>query len=945
MHPTVPTTRANGHGLSTSSIEDEPTSLPAILTAAAQSPTGICIYAPGQVAGSPARLSYADLARRAHEDACVLLNHIHDQPVVLIHLDNHADNIRWFWAVVYAGLLPAMSTPLSQNAPQRAQHLQDLQELLEAPVVLTSAGLLAQFPELTQPRTLTIEQLGHADPRRDATAERAPPQPRQGDAPAVLMLTSGSTGPAKAVSLTVPQMVAALRSKSRAEAYTHRSVLLNWIGLDHVANLLEIHLNAIFTATEQVQVQARDVLTDPWVLLRLIERHRVSHTFAPNFFLALLRQRIAGEEGRDPPPAIDLSSLQAIVTGGEANGVELAATLTRQLQRLGVVDPVLCIAYGLTEACAALTYGRFDALSEAKEGHEFASVGTPVDNARVRIQTATGVPASSLEIGEVQLSGPVVFRQYYRHPAATQRSFTSDGWFRTGDRGYWDAEGRLHLAGRDKEILVINGVNYSPQEIETVLELAHIPGLVPSHFAVFAHRPSGSDTEGYCVIYSPAHPVADPVSRDATAERVASIASTIPHVRPNWVIPVPATRLQKSSLGKLSRTKLQTEFLAGVFDANMIRSQGPIHSAGPARRIAPATPTEEAIVTVLEEMLEVPREVISVDQTIFALGVTSVTLFRFEQLLRERLGFAAGVSLITFLNSPVVRNIADTIDHATSTQYNPVVPLQPRGDRPPLWLVHPASGNVLAFLPLARTLTDRPLYGLTARGLGDHGQLFASIEAMADTYYTHVKRTQPHGPYALTGYSLGTTVAFELAKRLEANGDHVAFCAALDSPPHIIPLVQHLDWTRAAIRVTYFLGLIPQEAIPAYEAEMAHLSRDQVIARLLAVARPAERARLHLTAEQLTAIVYVTDNFGEMGRQYEPSGTVRKMDVFHCIPLQSVCADRGRWVEEYLSKWQDFSREEIGWIECEGDHADMLNPQYVEGFEQRLSRVLRERGL
>ncbi|RAL12615.1 NRPS-like enzyme [Aspergillus homomorphus CBS 101889] len=931
MHQTVEETLANGHSLSTSKSHSEPSNLPAILNTAAQTPAGICIYPPGQVDGSPTRLSYADLARRAEEDSSLLLNHIHDKPVVLIHLDNHADNIRWFWAVVCAGLLPAMSTPLSQNAPQRAQHLQHLRALLESPVVLTSSSLVAQFPELKQPRTLTVEQLGHTTPKRDATAVQ--PRPRQGDEPAVLMLTSGSTGHAKAVPLTMPQLVAALQSKSRAEAYAHRSVLLNWIGLDHVANLMEIHLNAIFTASDQVQVQARDVIADPLVLLQLIERHRVSHTFAPNFFLALLRQRLAGLEEKYHRLTIDLSSLKAIVTGGEANVVELAQTVTRQLGRLGAVEPVLCIAYGLTEACAALTYGMFDPTYEEREEHEFASVGKTIDDAKVRIQTVAGVTASPLEVGEVQLSGPVVFTQYYRCPEATQHSFTPDGWFRTGDRGYLD-EGRLNLAGRHKEILVINGVNYSPQEIETVLEKARIPGLLPAHFAVFAHRPPGSDTEGYCVIYSPESTVADPVQRSRTAEMVASIASSIPNVRPNW-----------SSLGKLSRTKLQTEFLAGVFDASMIRSRGPIQSAQAATRIAPATPTEENIVNVLEEMLEIPTDVISVDQTIFELGVTSITLFRFEQLLRDRLGFAVGVSLITFLNSPVVRNIAYTIDHATSTQYNPVVPLQPRGHKPPLWLVHPASGNVLAFLPLARTMTDRPLYGLTARGLGDHGQLFASIADMADTYYHHVKQTQPHGPYALTGYSLGTTVAFELAKRLEANGDTVAFCAALDSPPHIIPLVQHLDWTRAAIRVTYFLGLIAQDSIPAYEQEMAALSCEEVITRLLEVARPEERARLNLSAEQLTAIVYVTDNFGRMGRKYHPSGTVRKMDVFHCIPLHSVCLDQAKWVGEFLDKWQDFSRESVEFIECEGDHADMLNPQFVEGFEQRLSRVLAARGL
>ena len=114
--------------------------------------------------------------------------------------------------------------------------------------------------------------------------------------------------------------------------------------------------------------------------------------------------------------------------------------------------------------------------------------------------------------------------------------------------------------------------------------------------------------------------------------------------------------------------------------------------------------------------------------------------------------------------------------------------------------MHPASGNVLAFLPLARTVTDRLLFAFTARGLSKNETLFSSISEVSDTCYKHVKKTQPHGSYALTGYSLGTTVAFELAKRLEANGDIVAFSAALDSPPHVISLgpTPRLDYGRSA---------------------------------------------------------------------------------------------------------------------------------------------------
>lgn len=837
-----------------------------ILAAASQQATGVNFYTS---AGESIRFSYRQLLADAADKARLLLKTpgLTNRRVVLIHFDNHVDNITWFWAVVQAGLLPAMSTPLSANAHQREQHLQHLMTLLDDPLIVTSQRLTKRFPELKLPSTLEIESLQHsANGTSNGVTNGTLPQraPSQGDEPAVLMLTSGSTGNAKAVPLTVPQMVSSIRGKGKACNTTAKSVFLNWIGLDHVANLLEIHLHAMFHGAEQVQVQANDVISDPLLFFNLIHKHRVSHSFAPNFFLALLSKSLAAADPSDPVFSIDLSCLEGIVTGGEANVVETAKTVTEQLNRLGAQGQVLRIGYGLTEACAALTYGMFDPEYEDQEKHEFASIGKPIDEVKVRVQTSEGMPAEPYQVGDLHLSGDVVFKSYYHDPDATAKSFTKDGWFITGDRGYVDASGKFNLVGRNKEILIINGVNYSPQDIENALEMANLPGVVSSYFATFSHRPKGSDTEGYCIVYSPQNTFEDPQVRDRIAESIARTASVVPGVRPDWVIPLPVARLEKSSLGKLSRTKLKKEFEAGAFNDVMIRSKAPIQTYHQTARVPPVTQTEEKIVDALSEMLEMPADIISVDRTIFELGVTSISLFRFEQLLRKRFDIVAGVSIITFLNSPVIRNIANAIDNANSNQYNPVAQLQARGDKTPLWLVHPASGNVLAFLPLSRTMVDRPLYALTARGLSSNEPLFSSIAEMADTYFQHVKRVQPHGPYALTGYSLGTTVAYELAKRLEANGDDVAFCGALDSPPHIIPLVGHLDWTAAAVRVTYFLELIAQDEIPKYEELLRGLPQIDVVKRLLEVSRPEQLAKLKLTPEQLMAIVHVTDNFGKL---------------------------------------------------------------------------------
>lgn len=889
-------------------------------------------------------IGYNDLLHASEVKARLLvqLPSLTRDSIILLHFDNHEQNIEWLWAVVRAGLIPAISTPFSASSGQRLHHLQHLRKLLRAPMLLTTENLMSQYPEMQQMPVFSVEKLSQSS---NCGSQGLPnlPVPDQGD-PAVLMLTSGSAGNAKAVSLTVAQIIHSIGGKSRNWRTTSSSVFLNWIGLDHVANLAEVHLHAMLLGAEQVHVQANDLLADPLLFVRILATLGVTHTFAPNFFLALLEKQLMKCDPSDTIWSLDLSNLRSIMSGGEANVVQTANNLTGLLQRMNATSQVIRIGYGLTESCAACMYGVLDPEYEANESHEFASIGKPISGAAVRITTDEGAIAKVLEVGNLELSGAAIFKDYFNDTVATKNAFTSDGWYITGDRAYIDSSNKVNMSGRAKEVIVINGIKYYPVDIEAAIEKASLDGVMPSYTAAFSYRAPGSSTESYCIVYGTRQHKDD---SPRTVDAISKIVSGILGARPEWIIPLPEDRLDRSSLGKLSRTKLQKGFDNGAFDNAKICVSAAMREITLKDRVAPKTETESKIVSVIGKMLDIPSDEVSTSKTIFELGLTSVGLFKFEQSLRQELRFGAGVSAITFLSNPLISVIADAIDNQSSRNYNPVVQIQTHGTKTPLWLVHPASGNILAFLPLARTVTDRPLFALTARGLSSNEAPFASIEEMADTYFQHVKKEQPNGPYALTGYSLGTTVAFELAKRLEAGGDRVAFCAALDSPPHVIPLVEHLDWVAAAVLVSYFLGLIPQTSVPGYIEDFRPLwpSKRSIIEAVLDVSSLFQREQLKLDTEQLLAIVNVTDNFGTMAKVYSPSGNVRKMDVFFCTPLHSVEKNREKWVSGMLSKWQDFSEDQLSFWECEGDHADMLNPTYVEGFQQRLARVLEERGI
>ena len=120
----------------------------------------------------------------------------------------------------------------------------------------------------------------------------------------------------------------------------------------------------------------------------------------------------------DPAFSSDLSNLQSIVSGGEANVMQTAKkNVCRLLMRLWGRRQVIRIGYGLTESSAALTYGMLVSEYEAKEKHEFAFIGRPISGAKMRISRDDGTPANAYETGNLEISGPVVFKRYYNDPA------------------------------------------------------------------------------------------------------------------------------------------------------------------------------------------------------------------------------------------------------------------------------------------------------------------------------------------------------------------------------------------------------------------------------------------------------------------------------------------------------------------------------------------------
>lgn len=943
----------------------EPSNLYHVLEDAASSRSELLVYPPGDIE-TPSRLAYHDLfvsakhkARLLHDFAAAA-----DKPVVLLHFDNHLDTIEWLWAVVVAGFLPAISTPFVNDLGLRKKHLLHLNSTLHEPLMLTTTRLKPEFLRIQQLRLHSVEELQNEYNFRNAVyrpfdysikaSEHETlfqgAQAKQGDL-AVLMLTSGSTGYAKAVCLRHGQMIKAVKGKSKYHTTSSKTVFFNWIGMDHVANLTEIHLHAMILGADQVHVHAADLLVQPSTFVNLLSKHRVAHTFAPNFFLAALRKALETPAGSKLCDGADLSNLKALISGGEANVVETCNAVTKLLSFYGVEGDVIRPGFGMTETCAGSIYGKSCPSYELERCLDYGCLGSCIPGIHMRLVSDEGTVVTSGEVGHLQVHGSIVFEQYYNNAEATASAFTDDGWFITGDQGFLDETGSLNLSGRAKESIIINGVQYYPHQIESALEDAYLPGVVPSFFACFPHRPPGSQTERFCIVYCPTYATHSITTRVETNDAIARISATICGARPFQIIPLDQSQLPKSALGKLSRTKIQKAFEAGAYQEILQEHLCAIQAhKSSMRQNRILTETEKVVLSIFLDVLELDSENLGVDSNMLEAGITSMDLLRMQKILQSRFAIAE-IPLITLLTNPTVEGMSAAIDRSKGTAsgkvtaYNPVIPLGTKGSKTPLWLVHPGVGEVLVFLNLAKFITDRPVYALRAKGFEEGEDFFDSIPQVVETYHKHIRQTQPQGPYAIAGYSFGAMLAFEVSKCLESQGEQVKFLGSFNLPPHIKTRMNQLDWIEVALNLGCFLDLYSEEYQHKISQELHEKQPQEVLTYVMEKAPPTRLAELSLTRPKLERWISLAHAMQNAARNYDPSGSVANIDVFYCTPLASVSRDRYHWLEEYLSKWGDFSRGEPRFHEVDGAHYTMLDSEHVHSFQKTLKAVLLERGL
>lgn len=961
----------------------------------------LLFYPIGGALSPPQVVSYKDLYDEAKQNSlkiAALRNFCPEGPI-LIHFEDHWDTILWVWAVMLAGSVPVLSSPLSNVEEHRAKHLQNLSELLESPICITREASLHLFAGSNHAFDLhSVESISRTPPptkreSREASGEGL----HHVDSLAMLMLTSGSSGNAKAVQLSHQQILSAVSGKASVRPLPPDCAFLNWVGLDHVASMIEIHIQALCLGVDQVHVHAADVVASPPLFLDLLSKHRVSRSFAPNFFLEKLATSC---DGPDAPPARywDLSNLTVLASGGEANDVQTCSAAAALFEKHGASPNVITTGFGMTETCAGVIFNLHCPQSDLERGRSVASVGRCMPGIEMRIiDSATGVGAEPDQTGHLEIRGPVVFEGYYRNSAATAAAFTPDGWFRTGDQGSIDTERNLSLLGRVKDVININGVKIATADIQKSLEAA-LKNTCAVRVVSFPSRAPRAATEQITIAYIPNEwPIEaeDVFEVDRLATQACSMITTAcqPVIFGVGLKNFPL--LPMTTLGKISGAKMRVLFEAGVFEQDISHHREVIDECRRLSDLACTGKELSGMETLLRQDVAditgmTDAEDVSVERTFFQIGFTSLDVIRLKQRLEHRLGIT--LATIVLMKHPSVRSLAGVLDRlmtapledttidtlpptnsreelkvgghkdsnstsrliVTEVEYDPVVVLRSGGTKTPLWLVHPGVGEVLVFVGLAQHMAadDRPIYALRARGFEPGQSRFADINEAVTVYIAAVRQKQSCGPYAIAGYSYGAMIAFEMAKRLDTGGtkEAVGFLGSFNLPPHIKMRMRQLSWNMCLLHLTQFLGLVSAdfadgESEAPGDSTYKSGSRGEALRWILQAVDASRMCDLGLGTQQLARWADVAYGLQSMAVDYEPSGLVASIDIFHAEPLKIAAPSREQWVTKQLSRWSDFSRSKPHFHEVGGAHYTMIGPEYLASFSQKLQAALSSRGI
>jgi fatty-acyl-CoA synthase len=478
-----------------------------------------------------------------------------------------------FFGAVYAGAWP-VPLPLPTSFGGRDSYIDQLK------VQLASADPTHLFypSELAGMAGAAAEAAGVAGESWESFAgrdgpEAALPAARPDDI-AYLQYSSGSTRFPHGVAVTHRGLLNNLAAHSHGMQVIETDRCISWLPWYHDMGLVGCLLSPMANQISTDYLKTEDFARRPLAWLDLITRNEgTTGSYSPTFGYDICARRVSSLT--NVAERFDLSRWRIAGNGADMIRPDVMQAFVDAFAPAGFSAKSFCPSYGLAEATLAVTIMppgegivvelvEETTLSGDGKMHRdrpqryraIVNCGKPARDMEIEIRDEDGGTLGNREIGKVHCRGPSVMVGYFRDEEATAACLDPDGWLDTGDMGYL-SDGYLYIVGRAKDMIIINGKNHWPQDIEWAVE--QLPGFKAGDIAAFSiTTPGGEETPAVLVQCRTSDAGERSRLREIIRERVRAITGM------NCVIElVPPRTLPRTSSGKLSRAKARSLYLTG----------------------------------------------------------------------------------------------------------------------------------------------------------------------------------------------------------------------------------------------------------------------------------------------------------------------------------------------------------------------------------------------
>ena len=566
-----------------------------------------------------------------------------------------------FWAAILGGIVPV---PIAVGISDEHRHklfriLRQLQratlftesDLLERQLEFSKQNELGDITAILESRTALMSDVesGQSGELYSATPDDV----------AFIQYSSGSTSDPKGVCLTHRNLCTNIRAIVEGLSWTEDDQSLSWMPLTHDMGLIGYHLSALAAGMNHAVMDTNVFVRRPLLWMIKASELRATQLCSPNFgykhFLKLFE--------RKGLPDLDLSRVKLILNGAEPISYSLCEEFLEALAPYGLKRNAMFPVYGLAEATVGVSmpqvgseFSRIvvhrhslrvgEAYEAAAVGDEdavsFLKVGRAIRDVDIRIADDQDQLLDDGKVGNIQLRGDSVTERIYADEKATAELFSADGWLRTGDCGVL-VDDELVITGRSKDIIIVNGQNYYPHDIEEIA--AEVEGLDLGKVVVGGIRTHASRTEELLVF---ALFRRDLDTFRVLADKVRVRIGEETGLEVDHVIPV--RKIPKTTSGKIQRAAMLNAYLDGEFDEVLGKMTASLSDEGV---------DDDPLVAELELICrEFSKELtIGPDDNLFEVGISSLTLTEIALGVDER--YPGKLDISDIFDYPTLREIAD----------------------------------------------------------------------------------------------------------------------------------------------------------------------------------------------------------------------------------------------------------------------------------------------